>query len=108
MKKSFESASDLDGYEDLRPEDQQKIDLAWEEGHVADEDIPDSARKEESEDDEDKKPKKPSKKSKVTNLTCIDCPPFKCCVPVSRRLSVMILRMAMKSQKRKRLVNGLR
>jgi len=45
MKKNFEDASELDGYEDLRPEDQEKVNKAWEDGQVADEDIPESARK---------------------------------------------------------------
>ena len=56
MKKSFESAEELDGYEDLKPEDQEKVNKAWEEGHVADEDVPDSAKK--PDDDEEEKPKK--------------------------------------------------
>ena len=52
MKKSFSDASELDGYEDLKPEDQEKVNKAWEEGHVADEDIPESARKaDDGEDD---------------------------------------------------------
>jgi len=45
MKKMFEEPSELDGYEELRPEDQAKVDKAWEDGHVADEDIPESAQK---------------------------------------------------------------
>ena len=64
MKKSFSDASELDGYEDLKPEDQEKVNKAWEEGHVADEDIPESARKaDDGEDDgEEKAPKKKAKK----------------------------------------------
>jgi len=66
MKKSFEEASELDGYEDLRPEDQAKIDTAWTEGKVADEDVPESARKPAKDgEDEEEKPKKkraPAKK----------------------------------------------
>lgn len=71
MKKSFENASELDGYEDLRPNDQEKIDKAWEDGAVADEDIPETARKPEKEGDEEdaeekpKKKKAPAKKAKV-------------------------------------------
>jgi Poly(ADP-ribose) polymerase and DNA-Ligase Zn-finger region len=45
MKKMFEEPSELDGYEELGPEDQKKVDKAWEDGQVADEDIPESARK---------------------------------------------------------------
>ena len=62
MKKSFEEADELDGFDELNEQDQEKVRKAWEEGHVADEDIPDSARKpageEEDEDEEDAKPKK--------------------------------------------------
>lgn len=68
MKKSFSSADELDGYEDLKEEDQERINKAWEEGKVADEDIPESARK--PKDDEDgegeekpKKKKAPAKKA---------------------------------------------
>lgn len=74
VKKNFEVASDLDGYEDLRAEDQAKIVKAYEDGHVADEDIPETARKpagEEGEDDEAEKPKKkrapPKKKAEETD-----------------------------------------
>lgn len=70
MKNSFNEASELDGYEDLREEDQERISKAWEDGHVADEDIPDSARKPEGEEgeeeEEEEKPKKkaPARKKK--------------------------------------------
>jgi hypothetical protein len=71
IKKSFPEADELDGYEDLNEEDQAKIVKAYEDGHVADEDIPDSARKPEADEDEDEdgepKPKKKAapKKKKV-------------------------------------------
>ncbi|KAJ3535013.1 hypothetical protein NM688_g7039 [Phlebia brevispora] len=65
MKKSFEDADELDGFDELRDEDKEKIRTAWEVGHVADEDIPESARKkdedgdeEEGEGEEGEKPKK--------------------------------------------------
>lgn len=59
MKNSFSESSELDGYDELTDEDKAKVDKAWEEGHVADEDIPDSARKPAAEGDEDEeKPKK--------------------------------------------------
>lgn len=62
MKKSIPEGSELDGYDALRPEDQAKIVQAWQEGHVADEDIPETARKPAGEDgkdgDEEEKPKK--------------------------------------------------
>ena len=68
MKKSFESASDLDGYGDLTPEDAAKIDKAWEDGRVADEDIPESARK--PDDGEKPKTKKAASK-KVRGILII-------------------------------------
>ncbi|CDZ98501.1 zf-parp-domain-containing protein [Phaffia rhodozyma] len=38
IKKELDEPSDLDGYEDLRPEDQAKIDKAWKDGHIAEAD----------------------------------------------------------------------
>jgi hypothetical protein len=74
MAEKFDSASDLDGYEDLSEADQAKISKAWADGHVADEDIPDSARKPEGEEeageDGEEKPKKkraPAKKKKAAD-----------------------------------------
>lgn len=59
MKKSFAESDELDGYENLTPEDKERVNAAWESGHVADEDIPESARKPAGGDDEDEeKPKK--------------------------------------------------
>ena len=68
MKKSFGEGSELDGYEDLQPEDQDKVVKAWQDGHVADEDIPDSARKPAGEEgaEKPKKAKKAPAKKKVT------------------------------------------
>lgn len=43
VKKKHSEASDVDGYEDLSEELQQKIDKAFEEGNVAEEDKPESA-----------------------------------------------------------------
>ena len=71
MKKSFEAASELDGYEELQPEDQEKIDQAWETGHVADEDIPDSARKPDAEEEGETK-KKPTKKKAKVSLSVVE------------------------------------
>ncbi|GAA6051280.1 hypothetical protein JCM3770_006793 [Rhodotorula araucariae] len=67
MRESFESAEELDGYEDLEPEDQERVKKAFEAGHVADEDIPDSARKPEAEPelDEDGNPIETPKKAKA-------------------------------------------
>ena len=60
MKNLLEESSELDGYEDLRPEDQAKVVKAWQEGHVAEEDIPESARKAADEEGAEK-PKKARK-----------------------------------------------
>jgi hypothetical protein len=65
MKKSFSEADELDGFDELQPADQDKIRKAWEDGHVADEDIPETARKAQGDDEEEEKPKKkraPAKK----------------------------------------------
>lgn len=68
MKAKFASPDDLDGFEDLKEEDQERVRRAWEQGHVADEDIPPTARKQaedaNAEDDEEKPKKKrgPAKK----------------------------------------------
>lgn len=35
MKESFEEAEELDGYEDLTPEDQERVKKAFEVGHGA-------------------------------------------------------------------------
>ncbi|KAI9511632.1 hypothetical protein F5148DRAFT_974860 [Russula earlei] len=51
MKKSFSKADDLDGFDELQPVDQEKIRKAWDDGHVADGDIPETARKPDSGDD---------------------------------------------------------
>lgn len=62
-KKQFGEASELDGFEDLKAEDQAKITKAWDDGAVADEDIPESARKPEAEEGaETEKPKKAAAK----------------------------------------------
>ena len=66
MQKSFNAASELDGYSDLRPEDQERVDKAWEDGHVADEDIPESAKKPAGEGEEEDKPKRKKAAAKKT------------------------------------------
>jgi len=64
LKSSFDEADEIDGFEDLTEEDQEKVRKAFAEGHVDDADIPDTARKPESEGEgegaegEDEKPKK--------------------------------------------------
>lgn len=69
FKKSFESADELDGFEELKEVDKERVRTAWEEGKVADEDIPDTARQGDGgggeEEEEEVKPKKkraPAKK----------------------------------------------
>jgi hypothetical protein len=60
VKSSAENPSDLDGYDSLEPEDKEKVNKAWEEGKVAEEDIPESAKKPQGDDeeaDDDKKTK---------------------------------------------------
>jgi len=60
MTEKYAEPSDLDGFDELKPEDQAKITTAYQTGSVADEDIPDSARKPEGEE----KPKKAAAKKK--------------------------------------------
>jgi len=64
-KFKFEDATELDGYDELKPEDQARIVKAWADGHVAEEDIPESAKKSASgdEDEDEEKPKKAAKKA---------------------------------------------
>ncbi|KAJ7163400.1 hypothetical protein C8R43DRAFT_919079, partial [Mycena crocata] len=45
VKNLYDKASDMDGFDELEDEDKARVARAWEENHVADEDIPDSARK---------------------------------------------------------------
>ena len=59
----FSEPSELDGYEELKPEDQAKIQKALEEGHVAEEDVPESAKKGEAGDEEEEEEDKPKKKA---------------------------------------------
>lgn len=72
MKAKFTSPDDLDGFEDLNKEDQERVRRAWEQGRVDDEDIPPTARKPadatNAEDDEEKPRKKraPAKKKDET------------------------------------------
>jgi hypothetical protein len=44
VKSSAQNPSDLDGYDDLKPEDKEKVNKAWEEGKIAEEDITESAK----------------------------------------------------------------
>jgi len=66
MQAKFNDPEDLDGFDDLKEEDQERVRRAWTDGHVADEDIPPTARKPaDAADEEEEKPKKkraPAKK----------------------------------------------
>jgi len=64
MKKSFESASELDGFDEISEANQEKLTAAWESGEVADEDIPESARKPEKDDEEEEETAKPKKRTR--------------------------------------------
>jgi hypothetical protein len=74
MKKSLNEASDLDGYDALSPEDKGKIDKAWIDGHVADEDIPESGKKPIGEEGEEEKPKRKKAAAKKTDEEAADKP----------------------------------
>lgn len=66
VKEIHPEASDLDGYDDIGEENQAKIIKAWQDGHVAEEDIPESARKKpadgEEAEGEGSEKKKPARK----------------------------------------------
>lgn len=55
-------AADIDGYEDLKPDDQDRVRNAVEAGHVAPEDVPESAQKPDGEEEKPKRARKVSKK----------------------------------------------
>ncbi|THH13241.1 hypothetical protein EW146_g6961 [Bondarzewia mesenterica] len=78
MKKQFEDASELDGFEELKEEDKERVQKAWEEDHVADEDIPATAKKseedEEAEEEEKPKAKRAPAKKKAENGDAEDKP----------------------------------
>ena len=63
MKKSFDEPSELDGYDDLKPEDQAKIFKAWQEGKVDPADIPETAKKPAAGDEDQEDEEKPKKKA---------------------------------------------
>ncbi len=67
MKDSFNDADELDGFDDLNDEDQDRLKKAWDDGHVAVEDVPETAKKGDGdeEDEEEEKPKKKGGKKKV-------------------------------------------
>lgn len=65
MQELYSEPSDLDGFDELKPEDKEKVRKAFQDGHVADEDIPETAKKEGAagEEDEDEEGEKPKKKT---------------------------------------------
>ena len=67
VKKTLENAEDLDGFEELKEGDQDKLKAAWEAGHVADEDIPPTAKKLDDDGEEEKPKTRASKKKKETD-----------------------------------------
>ncbi|GJE86488.1 zf-PARP domain-containing protein [Phanerochaete sordida] len=78
MKTQFEDPEDLDGFEDLEDEDKARIRKAYQDGHVADEDIPESARKPAADDmDEDEDGEKPKKKAAAKGKKAKDDGPLK-------------------------------
>ncbi len=63
MKNNFNEVDELDGFDDLNDEDQKRVEKAWEDGRVAPEDVPETAKKGDGEEeDEEDKPKKRGKK----------------------------------------------
>ncbi|KDE05424.1 hypothetical protein MVLG_04219 [Microbotryum lychnidis-dioicae p1A1 Lamole] len=52
VKNKIDKAEDIDGFEDLREEDQERVKKAYETGHIAPEDIPESAKAKDEEGDE--------------------------------------------------------
>ena len=69
MKETYSDASELDGFDELNPEDREKIVKAFEDGHVAEEDIPESARKEGGEMGSDEEGEEKPKKKAATKRT---------------------------------------
>ena len=63
-KRSFENVKDLDGFEELREDDQEKLKAAWEAGHVADDDIPPTAKKSDGDGEEEIPKERASEKKK--------------------------------------------
>jgi hypothetical protein len=44
MQELYSDPSNLDGFDDLKPEDKDRISKALQDGHVAEDDIPESAK----------------------------------------------------------------
>ncbi|OCF32768.1 hypothetical protein I316_05403 [Kwoniella heveanensis BCC8398] len=70
IKGDFPDPADLDGYDELPENYQEKVSAAMEEGHVADEDVPDSARKPPTPEGEEGEPSSsPAKKKSAPKKT---------------------------------------
>ncbi|KAF9028768.1 zf-PARP-domain-containing protein [Hymenopellis radicata] len=72
VKESAPNPEDLDGWEDLKQEDKDKITKAYDEGHVAEEDIPETAKGDKNGEDEDDEDEKPAKKGRATKKKADD------------------------------------
>ncbi|KZT07996.1 zf-PARP-domain-containing protein [Laetiporus sulphureus 93-53] len=64
LKKSVEIADEIDGFHELLPEDQEKVQKAWAEGKIADEDVFKPAKKPTEEEKEEKGKDKVKKKAR--------------------------------------------
>ncbi|KAF8521768.1 hypothetical protein BU17DRAFT_33599, partial [Hysterangium stoloniferum] len=62
FKDAFASADELDGFEELKEADQERVRKAWEDGRVAEEDIPATAKKTGDAGDAGEDNEKPKKK----------------------------------------------
>lgn len=67
MKKAYGAASEVEGFDQLKPEDQEKFTKAWDKGEVEPEDVPASAKAAEGEEAPKKKPSRPRKKQKTSD-----------------------------------------
>ena len=65
IKAAIGDVDDLDGFDDLKDEDKERLRHAFQDGKVADEDIPPSARKPADEDGEKPKKKRAPAKKKA-------------------------------------------
>ena len=65
MQEFYSDPSDLDGFDELKPEDKERIKKALQDGRVAEDDIPESAKKEgpAAEGTKSKGKEKPNKKA---------------------------------------------
>lgn len=81
LKKKHEVASDIDGFEEISEEDQRRVEKAYDDGHVADEDIPESARKP---DGDEKDKVEATKKTTTKKRTRVSFDLFTMCISDAR------------------------